>query len=145
MKQSGRVSIFALACIVSVALVLGLLLFSRESISAVGNKFMVALQSHDVDQLTRMSLMNGDSPDEVHKQWDFAVNKAGKYYRFAYRIVATNQASDSTGSVRMMVVRDADHPGAYEEAFELQLLKVNGEWKVDVRAISREMFPGLPN
>ena len=42
------------------------------------------------------------------------------------------------------MIHDADHPGAYEELYELPMVKVGDDWKVDVRGISREFYPGLP-
>jgi len=144
MKQSGRISLLALGSLFCVIVVSALLLFSRESPSAAGDRFMAALINHDVDGLTKMSMMKGASEDDIRKQWDFSVNTAEKYYRFAYRIAGAAQSSDTTASVKVFVAKDADHPGAYEELMEVPLVKVNDEWKVDVRALSRDFFPCLP-
>ena len=144
MKQSGRVSILMLASIVSVVFITAILLFSKESVSSVGTRFLDALERHDVDTLTKMSMMSGTSPEQIHKEWDQCVNHAGKYYTFAYHVEGASQSGDNLGSVRFRLIKDADRPGAYDEAVELPMVKVDGEWKVDVRSMSHELFPGLP-
>lgn len=144
MRQSGKVSLVGLLAAVSVVVVVVLLLFSRETPTVAGTRFMVALESHDVDTLTKMSMMKGLSTEEIRKKWDFTVNKAERYYRFAWHIDGATQSSEKTASVRVKMVRDADHPAAYEESQELPMVLDNGEWKVDVRAISREFFNCLP-
>ena len=80
----------------------------------------------------------------MHKQWDFAIHTAGKHYVFFWRITADQLADENSGSVKLQVTRNASQPGAFEEAYALPLTKINGDWKVDVSAINREMFPGLP-
>lgn len=144
MKQSGRASLIMLATAAMVILLGMIFLFGKESLTSVGTRFMSALARGDVDTLTKMSLVGDETPEQMHKEWDFAVNTAGKHYRFFWRITSELQADERSGSVRMQITRNADTPGGYEEAFQLPLEKVNGEWKVDVRGISREMYPGLP-
>ncbi len=46
--------------------------------------------------------------------------------------------------VRMMVIRNAERDGAYEEKFELPLVKKDGKWKVEVLGLDRRLYPGLP-
>lgn len=121
------------------------MMFSREGLGSIGGRFMTALAKHDVDTLTKMTYLGKDSPDQIKAKWDLAVNQYGKYYRFRWKITGTSQATDDSGSVRMQVSRNADSPGTYEENYQLPLVKHDGEWKVDVAGISREMFPGLPN
>ena len=70
MKQSGRISILMLASIFSVVLVTLILIFSRESLSTVGARFMDALERHDVNKLTALSMMNGKTEDQIRKEWD---------------------------------------------------------------------------
>ncbi len=105
---------------------------------------MTALSKGDVDTLTKMSLLGDKTEPEMHKEWEFAVNTAGKHYRFFWRITSELVSDENSGSVRMQISRNIDSPSTYEEAFQLPMQKVNGEWKVDVRGISREMFPALP-
>jgi hypothetical protein len=130
--------------IAAVLLVVGLLAFSRESVGSIGTRFMQALQKGDVDTLTNMSYLGNQSKDKMHQEWEFCVNKAGRYYLFTYRVVASRQMDANNASVTMQVTRNANDPGSYEEKFELPLVRVDNDWKVDVRAISRELYPGLP-
>ena len=58
MRQSGRISLLMLGGIVCVVLTLILLLFNRETPSMAGTRFMVALDNHDVDTLTKMTMMS---------------------------------------------------------------------------------------
>lgn len=143
-QQSGRISLLALGSIFCVILVAALMLFSRESASSAGTRFMVALQDHDVDTLTKMSAMPGASEEDIRKQWDFAVNKAEKYYQFLFKIEGAGQASPNTASIKIRMIKDSDKPGAYDTLFELPMTKVNDDWKVDVRSISREFYNCLP-
>ncbi|MDR3690121.1 MAG: hypothetical protein P4L46_12125 [Fimbriimonas sp.] len=133
-----------LACVFSVVVVIFVLVFSRESLTTVGGRFMDALMRHDTVALTKMSMMKGLTDEQIQKEWDESVNVAAKYYMFAYHIDGASQSGDTLGSIRMKVIKDIDHPGSYDENFELPMVKVGDAWKVDVRSISHEMFPGLP-
>jgi len=144
MKQSGRISPVALGSLFCVLCVVVLMLFSRESAASAGARFMEALQHHDVDTLTQMTKMDGASEADIHKQWDFAVNNAEKYYAFGYKVEGASQSGKDNASVKISMIRDIDHPGSYEEQTELPMVKVNGDWKVDVRATSRDFFNCLP-
>ena len=144
MKQSGRISVVMLLSLVSLVLVVGIVLFSRESVASVGGRFLNALERHDVDELTKLSSMSGLTNEQIHKKWDQTVNVAGRYFLFAYHDEGANQASDTTASVRARIIKDADKPAAYDEAMELPMVKVGNEWKVDVRGLSHELYPGLP-
>lgn len=145
MNRHGRVSLVSILAIVAVALFAFVLLFSRESLSTIGARFMTALATHDVDTLTKMSYMGeGVAQDEIRKKWEFAVNDAGKYYRFRWRVLGATQASEKDAMIRLEIMRNSDNPATYEEKYQLPLIKVGDEWKVYVRGINREMFPGLP-
>jgi len=144
MNRSGRVSLVGLFGLIVVIVAVGILFFGRESLTTVGGRFMGALAKGDVDTLTKMTYLGNKSQEDIRKQWDFACNKAAKYYNFRWKIVAAGQADEKSGSVRMQVVRSADNPSSYEENFQLPLIKVGDEWKVDVKGISREMYPALP-
>lgn len=142
--QAGRVNVLAIGGIVCLALIVFVLFAGRESTATVGARFMTALAKGDVDTLTQMSFMGDETPDQVRKQWDYTVHGVGQYYRFRWHITGTSQANDNTAAVLLQVARNADTPSAYDENYQLPLVKVNGGWKVDVRNISRDMFPALP-
>ncbi len=144
MKQSGRVSLIGIGSLFCVIVIVVLLAFSRESPASAGTRFMIALQHHDVDTLTKMSKMDGESEDQIRKQWDFAVNTAEKYYVFTYRIDHAAQSSPTTASVTIQMTKDADKPGSYEDLAQLPMVKDNDQWKVDVRALSRDFYNCIP-
>ena len=144
MNQSGRASIITILAIVSVVLLVGLLSLSRESLTSVGSRFMVALKEGNVEQLTKMSYLGNGSEEEMRRDWELAVNTAGRYYKFEFRILGATQESSDTASVRTQVIRDSDRPGSFEENFQIPLVRVGDEWKVDVRSISSQLYPGLP-
>ena len=144
MKQSGRTSIIPIAAVSGLVILIGILMFSKESLESIGGRFMTALATGDVDKLTALSYVGDEKPDEIKKQWEFATKTAGAHYAFFWRITSADQQSESSGAVRMQIKRNADQPGSYDEAFQLPMTKVNGEWKVDVKGISRQMYPALP-
>ena len=146
MRQSGRISLLALVVIVGLVLVGFILLFGQESLTSVGARFMTALAKGDVDTLTKMSSLGDEPEDQIRKQWVFACNTAGKHYAFLWRITSSmEQERDKIGSVQMQVTRNAMSPGGYDEGFQLPLIKKDGQWKVDVGSISRQMYPALPH
>lgn len=143
-RQAGRISpltVFGASAVV----LLGVgFFFAQESVGTVGSKFMDALARGDVTRLTEMSYMADLPREEIRKKWDFTVNKAAPYYRFTWNIAGANETKDGTGNVRLKVQRNIESGGAYDENFQLPLIKTNDGWKVDVRSISRDMYPGLP-
>lgn len=144
MNRRGRISLLGIVGLLCALVVVSILFLGRESLTTVGNRFMAALGKGDLDTLTNMTFMGNASPEEIRKQWDFTVNTAGRYYNFQYRIVSASQANERTGSVRMQVRRNSTGPSTYEENYQLPLVKVGDQWKVDVRGISRELYPALP-
>src|SRR5262249_33974548 len=129
MNRSGRVSILGLGGLFAIILFAAVFLLSRDSLSVVGGRFMDALAKRDVDTLTKMTYLGNETQEEIHKQWEFTCNPAGRYYNFLYHITAASQADPKSGSVQMQVTRDATNPGAYEENFQLPMVKVGDEWK----------------
>ncbi|AIE86150.1 hypothetical protein [Fimbriimonas ginsengisoli] len=138
MSLVGLLAVFALAIVIAV------FFFGRESLTTVGARFMNALAHGDVDTLTKMSYVGNKPPEEMRKDWEFAVNTAGKYYNFSWKITSSAQADATNASIRLQVIRNLTNPGSYEENYQLPLIKVGDEWKVDVRGINREMYPALP-
>jgi len=142
--MSRRISVVGALGVVAAVIFVGILATGRESLGSVGGRFMSALAKGDVDTLTKMSYLGNEPEDQIRKEWDFAVNTAGKYYNFTFRITGSLQSNDKTGSVNMQLMRDATSAGSYEEVYELPLVKVGDDWKIDVKSISREMYPALP-
>lgn len=118
--------------------------FAKDSVTTVGSQFMDALARGDVEKLTEMSYMSDLPKEEIRKRWDFTVNKAAPYYRFTWRVAGGDETEKDSGNVRLKVQRNVDSGSSYEESFQLPLIKTAEGWKVDVRSISRDMYPGLP-
>jgi hypothetical protein len=143
MKRLGRIN-WVLVSVVGIVLLFGSsLLFGSESPQSVGSRFMTALAKGDVDQLAELSYPQ-ERKEDFRKQWDWAVNVAGPHYRFVWKVTGFTQLDEDTASVRMMVARNVMTPGTYEEKFELPMVREDNTWRVDVRAVNREMYPGLP-
>lgn len=143
-KQSGRISVITILVLAGTLAIIAIFALSRESIQSVGSRFMSALSRHDVDTLTDLSYAGNQTKEEIRKKWDYAVNVAGQHYYFTWRATSSKEANADNGAVQLSVSRNANQPGSYEENFQLPMVKVNNDWKVDVTGISRDMFPGLP-
>jgi len=144
MKRNGRANLLLILAAVGIVAILGLLLFSKGTPSQAASEFLVALAKGDVKKLTDLSFMDGDTPEEIEKKWTYTTQVVGPHYRFVWKMVGESVVDPQTASVRLQFVRNALSPSAYEENFALPMVNKDGKWKVDVRAISREMYPGLP-
>jgi hypothetical protein len=141
MKQSGRISLVSLLSVVGIAMIVMVLAFSRESLDSIGARFMSALAKGDAKELAKLTYISGAEPAEIEKMWEESVNGLGKHYRFVWKVNGSTQASPTSGSVRLGVDRN---PPNYEENFQLPMIQVDGKWLVDVRGISRQMYPLMP-
>ncbi|HXH62511.1 MAG TPA: hypothetical protein VNI20_14290 [Fimbriimonadaceae bacterium] len=144
MRRSGKVSVTA---IIIVAFVVGLAvmaLSSGESPSSAASRFMSYLAAGDYKSLTDMSLAEGVPHDELLDEWKYATQVAAPYYRFSYQIKGVRKSTDQMTIVWMEVTRNAGTNGSYPENYELELHKTKDGWKVNVFAMSRKMYPGLP-
>jgi len=142
-KQAGKVHWLIVAGIVSVVLVVGLFLFARDSAAETASGFMKALGSGDVDTLVKLSYLDNTSADEMRKKWDFAVHRAGPHYLFAWQLDNVVQSDSENAAASMQVTRNIDQE-SFQEKFQLPLVKHDGKWLVDVRAINRKLYPALP-
>jgi hypothetical protein len=149
-RQSGKVSLLALAFVAIIGMIIASFAFAKEDAAAVGAQFMDALARHDVDKLTELSLIEKTDPAGIEEekkllrsQWDFSVNTAGKHYPFFWKITNATTATENHSTVVVQINKGG--PNGYDEKYELSLEKSGGKWKVDVRSISKTMFPALPN
>ena len=143
MKRSGRTSIVVIAAVAIVAAVVLLFLMAGDSPSAAANRFLVALAKGDTKAIAENSYMEGLQTPEIEKAWQDTYD-VSKYWVFAYHIQETEEQDPNNATVRLAWVKGADSQAAYEEKYELPMVKRDGKWKVDVRGISREMYPSLP-
>jgi hypothetical protein len=144
MNVRGRVNLLFLALIGVIGLVAVIFFVRQDSMGGAGTRFLTALAKHDVNTLTELTYLDKRDPEQVRKQWDFAVNEAAKHYRFLWVVDNSTQADADNGALQLRVWRNLDSPSTYDERFQLPMAKEDGKWKVVVSGISREMFPGLP-
>lgn len=144
MRRSGRASLLAILATLSAVVVVALLFFGSESAQSVGSRFMSCLAKGDVDGLTKLSYMEGKTPEEIKEKWAYATQKVAPFYRFVWRPVSSTDIDKDTANVKVEVVTDALSGQSYPEFFELPMRKVDGQWKVEVGGIDRKMYPGLP-
>lgn len=120
-------------------------LLGGESPSSAAGRFMEALGSGDTKKLTKMSWMDGLSPEQIERKWEYTTQTAGRTYRFKWQLLADTQPTPDQAIVRLWVWRDYNNrSSSYEEKFEVPLLKKDGKWVVDVKRLNRLMYPGLP-
>lgn len=143
MKRSGRTSIIVIITVTLVAAVIGLFLLAGESPTGVGTKFLTALANGNEKQLAEFGYMDGLTPAQMEEKWK-ETHEVSKYWLFAYRVQGTTNQDENSATIRLEWIKNATNPASYGEKFELPMVKVDGKWKVDVRAISREMYPALP-
>lgn len=142
-RESGRVSLLGVAGLVAFVLMIGLFFAARESLSTVGSRFMTAWCKADEPTLTKMSFM-GDLPaEEISKRWKKSLDNA-KYVHFTWVLVGSEQLSDDEGTVRLKVTCPSDSPSSYDQSFQLKMLRVKGDWKVDIQALPRDIIPMIP-
>ncbi len=142
--RQGRVSFWTIAVVACVLAIFVLFFLGRESPGAASTKFLSALAELDLKTVTETSVLPGESQEELRKQWQRTLEVA-KYYRWSWKIVDTTRTTPEQATVKLRVWRNLEGGASYDEPFELQLLKKDGRWKVDVSQLSREMFPALPS
>ncbi|HRJ26862.1 MAG TPA: hypothetical protein PLO61_05055 [Fimbriimonadaceae bacterium] len=143
MTRAGRFNPIVVIGLISIAMIVVTLLFTRDQPTQAANRFMIALGRGQVDELMELSTFEG-SADQIRKQWEYATQVAGPHYRFVYRILEYTPQGDNQAAVRIGLTRNVFGDAPYEELYDLPLRKVDGKWKVEVRNLARDMYPALP-
>lgn len=143
MKRAGKAHWLMIAGVASILVLLGLVIFGRDSAGEAAAEFMTALGNGNAEKLTALTFLGTGTEEEMRKKWEFATKRAAPYYRFTWRITNVTESGPSDANVTLQVMRNAS-ASSYEEKFQLPLVKVKDEWKVDVRSVSSQMYPGLP-
>jgi hypothetical protein len=143
MKRSGRASLVVVVTLALVAAVVVLFLFAGESPTGVAGKFLVALAKGNTKELAELSYMEGLTEAQIEQKWK-QTHAAAKFWPFAFQLKEANMLDDSNATVRLDWVKNTSSPSAFGEKYELPMVKRDGKWKVDVRGISRDMYPALP-
>lgn len=142
MLRAGKVHIVPILAVVGVVVLAVLLFLARESPAAAADRFLVALAKGDVNRLMELSYFGGDR-EELRRQWEFATQEAGKYYRFRYQIRFAKEVGD-TAAVSLEFERDAFSGASFPENRQIPMVRQGGRWKVDVAAMTRDLYPALP-
>lgn len=143
MKRSGRASLVIVILVALVAAVVVLFIMAGDSPSGVAGRFLTALAKGDTKTLTELTYMEGKTPDQIKEAWD-QTKAVTKYWQFQWKIQDSKDQDADNATVVLAWTKNSSSPSSYEEKYELPLLKRDGKWKVDVRGISREMYPALP-
>jgi len=146
LKQAGRINPLFLIVVVA-AILAGAVLFSvtgGDTPESTARKFLTALGKGDVKQLTALSYVGNETPAQIEKQWDYACNIAGPYYRYLYQVTGVSAYGTDVAAVKMKLIRDINKQGSSDEDYEIPLLKENGKWLVDVRSLNYKLYPALP-
>lgn len=144
MLRSGRINWLLAATAAVVLGIVAVFMSGGESARGAADRFMVALAKADVKTLADMSFYRPERPrEQVEAEWKQTL-EYGKYYRFIWQQRTEDRLGGDRARVGLAVVRNAADENAYEENFNIDLVKVDGKWKVDVASISRDMYPGLP-
>lgn len=148
-RLSGKVHWMILVGGIGVLLIIGLSFLGLDSPTGTAARFMGALASGDYKTVAAASQVvakPGESPEDARKrieeEWKFATETAGKHYRFRYRLMGQIIEGDQA-AVNMQVWKNYS-AAAYEENFDLPLVKSEGKWKVAIRGMSRKWFPAVP-
>lgn len=141
MLKQGKIYWLYLVGLAAVVVVLGLVFAGGQSPQTRAQQFMTALADGNAKRLAELSFSRGRTQADLEKMWAESVEEA-KYYRFKFKILSAQEPTPETAQVRMQVWRGLG--AAYEDNFQLDMQKVDGEWKVRLEGLSRDMYPFLP-
>ncbi|MBL8048788.1 MAG: hypothetical protein JNJ45_08905 [Chthonomonas sp.] len=144
MKRAGRIHWLTITSTIATLAVVGILFMGKETPEQACQRFLVALAKQDVPALTDLTYMEDAKPEEISAAWKKTVTVSAPYFRFAWKFKRSSQPEPNRASVDLSWVKNADSPSAYEENYGIPMEKVDGRWKVDVRAITADFYPGLP-
>lgn len=119
-----------------------LVLMTRSSPTATVGSFLTALAKGDVDQLVELSHYDGDKA-KLREQWEFCVKEAAPHVRFTWTMSGSREIDAEHATVNVLWFKDIENQG-YEKKYEIPCVKEDGQWKVDVAVMARDMFPALP-
>lgn len=142
MKVLKRTSFVAIAGGIGAVIVIVLFMISGQTAQGQTAKFFEALAQSDAKGLAATSFVEGRTQEEIEKEWEEVLERS-KYYRFAWFVKSSVQHSPDKATVRLGVTTNY-YPGAYDENYQVDVVKINGEWRVHLPTISREMYPFLP-
>lgn len=102
------------------------------------NRFFYAMATRNVDDLMKYGYYPDADEAFIRRQWEYALTIAGRHYLFSWDMRGTVSETEDHAIVRVDFLRQWAEPG------DVSLVKVDGQWKVDVFSISRDLYPALP-
>jgi hypothetical protein len=114
-----------------------------KSPEQAASEFMTALAKGDVATLTSMSYLP-DPERPLDEQWRETFEAKAKNYVFAWQLQTSEKMSDEEAVVKVMIIEYRGPELHENDVTNLPLTKRDGDWKVDLRSLSRTFFPGLP-
>ena len=145
MKRAGKISPLILGGVVGVVALLALI-FLMQTTDSAGlrvDKFLTALGKADVNGIMATSTFGDEPAEAVRAKWQKCLDRT-KYYRFYWQVKLTSTTSPDEGNVTVDMYKDAGNIQTYPSKVQIPVVRINGEWYVDARAIDRESYPALP-
>jgi hypothetical protein len=143
MKQSGKIHWMAALGGLGMIAAVGLFFMGGDSPVTAAGSFMSALAKGDTEALADFSYIEGKTRVELIEEWDYATKVAAPHYQFKYEITTEVRTSPELSIVKMKLWQNVDR-GGYDEKFALPMVKKDGKWLVEIRGLSRDMYPALP-
>lgn len=144
MKRTGRPSILAIIGLICLIIIVPVLFMSGRSPETAAQDFMIALSEGNAEKLAKLSVLGNIDEAERRKLWEETL-KRGEHYRFAWRITNSSKISEDKYAIELQIKRNLQlKMGESENKFSLPVRKVDGDWKVDVHSMDRDIYPGLP-
>ncbi len=125
-----------------ILVVAAIALSGGESASMVATQFMSGLAVGDLETVLRTSTISDMDAETQRKVWKDSLER-GRYYRFRWKYTAESPQSADATSILLAVERNVAM-SSYDENFQIPCRKIDGKWKVDVRSLSRQLYPFLP-
>ena len=132
--------VLGLASIIGLVLALFVV---RGNPGETATKFMDALARSDLETLVEVSYIPGTSEAQLREKWEKTLH-IGRNFAFTWQILSQTQNSDTSAVAFMTILPDLNNPQAFELKIQLPMELVDGEWKVDLRRVPRDIYPALP-
>ena len=142
--RSGKTSVIVIVVVASLLTFAGLSMLGGERPIGVVAKFLDALSKKDYETLARLSNAPGFTEEELREEWKRSTTVAGLYFQFLYQIQSETYPTEESAVVLVSFTPEAGSEVSNERRLEVPVSKIDGEWKVDVLALNRDIYPGLP-
>jgi hypothetical protein len=144
-RERGAIKVNPIAAVGGLGLIaiIVVMLMIGKSPEQAAREFMTALSKGDVATLTSMSYLP-DPEAPLEEQWRHTFDNIAKNYVFAWQIQGSEKMSEEEAVVRILIIEYRGPELHENDIANLPLTKRDGEWKVNLRSLSRLFFPGLP-